>query len=125
MARKRQATIRQEDKATWVGFVDRRMDDDELAGLDNWKPKPTEAWELVDRLVSEGYRLTISYNKNTGLASCTIIDDNAKRKSGGYALASSDDDCALALKMALFKHFTILLGNWEGLLTERPKARRG
>lgn len=122
---KRKEVIRDDQKAEWKGFVDRRLTDDELAALDEWKPKPSEIWAEVDQLTQDGYRLTLTYNKRTKLSSCTIIDDNPTRKSGGYALSNADGDGALALKMAVFKHVHLLDRTWENLLSAPPRARRG
>jgi len=117
--------IKDTDKAEWKGFLDYRLTDEELNDLDNWKPKPTEIWAEVDGAIAAGYRFTLTYNAKTHLASCTIIDDNPTRPSGGYALSSSDEDGALALKMAVFKHVR-LDRTWQSLLGKpQLKAKRG
>ena len=106
---------RQDDRAEWKGFLDLRLDDETLTELDSWKPRPTEVWEEVDRAIREGYRFTLTYNSRTKMTSCTMIDDLSSRKTGGYALSSSDTDGALALKMAIFKH--VKLGRvWDELI---------
>lgn len=122
---KRKDVIRDDQKAEWKGFVDRRLSDEELAELDGWKPKPSEIWAEVDQLTQDGYRLTLTYNKRTKLSSCTIIDDDPSRKSGGYALSNADTDGACSLKMAIFKHVILLGRSWEALLAAPPRARRG
>lgn len=117
--------IRQEDKAEWVGFLDFRLTDELLGELDEWKPKPADIWAEVDAAIATGYRFTLSYNPRTHLASCTIICDDASKAWGGYALSSSDEDGALALKMAVFKH-TKLGGDWSSLLNQpQQRGRRG
>lgn len=123
---RRKPAIKDNEKAAWKGFAERRLSEDELAQLDEWRPKPSEAWGLADQLIGDGYRLTMTYNKRQKLSCCTIIDDDAGRASGGYALSSFDGDCALALKMALFKHFSLMQGDWTPLLGEKPtSSRRG
>jgi len=115
--------IKVEAKAEWIGFLDFRLTDDHLAALDAWKPKPQEIWDEVDAMLSTGYRFTLSYNKVNKLASVTVIDDDATRKTGGYALSSGDVDGALALKMAVYKHVHALDRTWEVLLNQ--PTRRG
>jgi len=115
--------IKVEAKAEWVGFLDFRLTDEHLAALDNWKPKPQEIWDEVDAMMTAGYRFTLSYNKVSKLASVTVIDDDATRKTGGYALSSGDADGALALKMAIYKHVHALDRTWEVLLNQ--PSRRG
>lgn len=115
----------QNDRAEWVGFIDRRLSDDEIAALDESKPKPSELWSAIDDILSDGYRFILSYNKRTKLSSVTLVDDNPDRKTGGYALSSSDTDGAGALKMAVFKHVVLLERDWSSLLDQPAKVRRG
>jgi len=115
----------QNDRATWKGFLDFRLTDEQLDACDDWKPKPTDVFLEVDKMLGTDFRLTLSYNKRTKLASCTIIDDDPSRKSAGYALSSSDENGAAALKLAVFKHTKILNGDWSSLLDTPPKSRRG
>lgn len=122
---RKQDPIKDNDKAEWKGFLDYRLTDDELTELDNWKPKPNDIWQEVDAAIAAGYRFTLTYNAKTHLASCTMIDDSSTRGSGGYALSSSDEDGALALKMAIFKHVR-MERTWASLLGKpQIKAKRG
>lgn len=106
----------------WQGFIDFRLSAEELYALDEWQPAVVEIWEAVDTLMQNKYRLTLSYNSDTKVASCTIMDDDPARSSAGYGLSSSDVDGAGALKAAIFKHFTVLEGSWARLL-EQPLKR--
>lgn len=123
--RKKRDPIPDNSKAEWKGFLDFRLDEDLLVELDQWKPKPAELWAEIDEMIGAGYRLTLTYNAQRHLASCTIIDDSNTRPSGGWALSSSDSDGALALKMAVFKHLK-LERTWLSLL-DKPQTfgRRG
>jgi len=124
-ARKQRDTKADVSRPEWRGFLDLRLNDDQLAQLDEWKPKPSEVWGAVDEATLDGYRFTLSYNKNTKLATCTMICDDANKKAAGYALSSADNDGASALKMAVFKHIGVLEHDWTPLLDIPPKARRG
>jgi len=123
--RKPRQAAQTNDKPAWQGFLDMRLTDAQLEELDGWKPKPQEIWDQVDEMTADGYRLTLSYNRNTKLASVTIIDDSPTRKSGGFALSNADTNGALALKMAVFKHKLLLMGDWTSLLDLPVKSRRG
>lgn len=117
--------VRQDERPEWKGFIDYRLSDEELAELDEWQPSSDDIWVMVDKMINDRRRLTLSYNSRQHLASCTIIDDDSERKTGGYALSSADTDGALALKMACFKH--LKLGeDWTDMLTDdKPHGRRG
>lgn len=122
---KKRDPIPDNSKAEWKGFLDFRLSDEELAELDNWKPKPIELWSEIDEMITAGYRLTLTYNARMHLASCTMIDDSNTRPSGGHAISSADTDGALALKMAVFKHMK-LDRTWVSLLDKpQPLGRRG
>lgn len=105
-----------EKRATWQGFIDFRLTNDQLAELDDWQPTPVEIWESVDRLLGDKYRVTLSYSAKLKTATCSIMDDDPMRKSGGWALSSADGDGASALKAAIYKHFLVLNGSWETVL---------
>lgn len=126
VAKKQEQTTQSNNgRAEWKGFLDFRLDSDQLERLDAWHPKPAEIWAMVEHTIQQGYRLTLSYNKHTKMATCTIIDDDAKSPTGGYALSSGDTDGALALKMAVFKQHVLLDNEWNGLLGSAPPQRRG
>lgn len=116
---------KQEDRAAWKGFLECRLTEEQLVGLDEWRPKPAEVFLTVDEMMADDYRLTLSYNKRTKLASCTLIDDSPSRKSGGWAISTADENGAAALKGAVYKHRIVLEGSWLSLLDTPPKSRRG
>lgn len=123
--RTRKQERQQNERAEWKGFLDRRLSDDELAALDESKPKPSELFGAIDDIMQDEYRFIVSYNRRTKLASVTLVDDNPERKTGGFALSSSDTDCAGALKMAVFKHMVLLERDWSTLMDQPAKSRRG
>jgi len=123
--RKRNPERKQSDRAEWKGFLDLRLNDEQLATLDASKPKPSELFAAIDGILSAGYRFLLSYNNRTKLVSVTLVDDDPDRKTGGYALSSADEDAAGALKMAVYKHMVLLEGDWSRLLETPAKSRRG
>ena len=113
-------------RPSWQGFLDFRLNDEQLQELDEWQPSAMEVFESVDRIMLDGYRLTLSYNAQTKLSTCTIIDDNKARPSAGFALSTSDVNSGAALKAAVYKHLLVLQGKWDELL-DKPSVggRRG
>ena len=123
--RKRNPERRTDDRAVWQGFLDLRLNDEQLVALDASKPKPSDLFASVDDIAQAGYRFMLSYNNRTKLVSVTLVDDNPDRATGGYALSSSDEDAAGALKMAIYKHMVLLEGDWSSLLDKPARSRRG
>lgn len=110
----------------WKGFLDFRLDDEQLGELDAWQINAGELFAAVDGILYAGFRLTVSYNSVTKLANCTIIDDRSSSPSAGFGLSTADTSSALALKAAVFKHSVVLHGDWA-VLMDKPSVggRRG
>jgi len=125
MAGRKTETRKDDNTPEWKGFLDRKLSDTELDELDGWKPKPSDIWDSVDALITSGFRLTLSYNSKTKLASVTLIDNREKSATAGFALSAADGDGALALKAMIFKHFVILKEDWNSISDTAPRAKRG
>lgn len=120
------------EKAKFVGFIEYRLNDDQLEALDAWQPTAMDIFADCDTLTRGGFKLALSYNPNTQLATCSLMDerlklsDGEKNPAGGYMLSTSDTSCSLALKSAMYKQFTALEMNWTPLLnTPSLGGRRG
>ena len=126
MAGKKVQDNRSLTRPSWKGFLDYRLTDEELAELDEWTPSSAEIFGAVDEATTGLYRVTLSYSPRTKLATCTLIDDDKSRKTAGYGLSTSDRDCSLALKAAVFKHVYVLERDWTRLLDKPSEGgRRG
>jgi hypothetical protein len=113
-------------RGDWKGFVEYRLTQEELTELDGWKCPPAATFELLSRLVFNGYRWTASYNPARKLACVVVTANDESLKWQGYGMSSFDTDCYEAAKMAVFKHFYILKEDWSLLLDqEKPTFGRG
>lgn len=113
------------NRPDWKGFLERPMTEEELAHADEWKPKPLEIFELVHSLVEDGYDVSLSYNHNFKASTATIKDVRESRATGGYALSAKDDTAPMALKLVLYKHYTLLNKDWSQLLDQPKRSKRG
>lgn len=110
----------------WKGFLERKLTDEELTALDNWKPKPAELFEQIHAILEDEYDISLSYSQKTKLSTCTLKDIKHGRDTAGYALSSADSDGASALKMAVYKHVACMEKKWGTLLGQPPpRGRRG
>lgn len=109
----------------WKGFLEATLDDDQVAAADAWKPKPSEVWELVHGLIEDSYDLSISYQATAKTVTVTLKDTNSSRKTAGFAISTKDANAPDALKLALWKHFNVLIRDWAPLLEQPVRPRRG
>lgn len=122
---KRKPTANTFNRPDWKGFLERPMTEEELTNADDWKPKPLEVFEFVHSVIQDGYDLSLSFNHNYGSATATLKDVREGRVTGGYALSAKDENAASALKLVLYKHFTILERDWSQLLDQPKRTKRG
>lgn len=122
---KKISTEKSQERAPWLGFLERRLTEDELADADNWTPSEADIWDAVERFIIAGIRVQLSYSTRLKLATCTLTDYRPDSSTAGYALSAQDANAALALKLAIFKHEHLLQNNWQALLTQGTQGRRG
>lgn len=120
------------DKAKFEGFVERKLTDEELEALDGWDVPAMELFSYVDQLLTGGIKVSLSYNPNTKLATCSLMDERKKLDNGepnpaaGRMLSTGDTNSALALKAAVYKHFHALEMDWSPLIAAPSQGgRRG
>lgn len=125
MGTKRKTNTTETIKPDWKGFIEYRLSEDELAALDAWQPEPHEIWEAVELMLSAGYVLKLSYNTERHEGYCTVVDQNPRGKTSGWAVGNTDTNGLLALKMAVYKHFQVFKDGWPIPNGDGPKTRRG
>jgi len=125
MAGKRK-TYQATEKAPWQGFLESPLHDDQLAECDAWKPKATELFEFVHAMMESGIEVALTYQANTKSATATLKDQRPESKTRGYALSARDENGLAALKLAVWKHQKVLMGDWSVLLpVGDKKVKRG
>jgi hypothetical protein len=113
------------ERAEWKGFIERRLSEPELEEFDNQEFQSLEVLAALDNLLSEDYRLTLSYQAASKSYTATLMDQRLSRSTAGYALSASDASGYTALCMLLYKHIKILGEDWSTLLGEGRPSRRG
>lgn len=113
------------ERPEWKGFIERRMSDAELEAFDNDQATDTDILAATVELAVSGYDIKLSYSERLKAFTCTLVDQDSSRKTAGYALSAQDATGREALRMACYKHFVILEGDWTHLLGGTPTVRRG
>lgn len=122
---KAKATTTPPARPEWKGFLERRLSETELEAFDNDKASDADIIAAATEVAVAGYDLKLSYSGKLTAFTCTLVDQDPSRKTAGYALSSQDTSAREALRMALYKHFVTLEGDWTPLLGGSPTIRRG
>lgn len=122
---KKPTANRTNERPEWKGFLERRLTDAELEAFDNEVTTDEDILAATVEITYAGYDVKLSYSERLTAYTCTLVDQDANRKTAGYALSAQDTTGREALRMALYKHFVILEQNWSSLLGGSPTVRRG
>jgi hypothetical protein len=113
------------DRPEYKGFLERPLEDNELSVCDDWTPAHAEVWEHYAAIVSSGIDISSSYSSKIKATTCTFKDMRPDSKTLGYMLSARGVDAMDSLKLMIFKHTSVLTGDWSPLLGEKPRVRRG
>lgn len=99
-------------------FVRCEMDKATKDKVKNWDPKYEQTIDGLERMVMDGYKVSIAfdrYNDCVGVF-CTIPEVTAGNH--GWCLTARGPDTLAALKVLVFKHYTILDGVWTSEVSQ-------
>jgi hypothetical protein len=100
-------------KAWEVTFVACNLDTATKQQLANWDPKFTSTIDGLDRMVSDGYKISISNDKMHDAVGVYATMPDKSHKHNGFCLSSRGPGMMAALKALVFKHFTVLQQDWQ------------
>lgn len=115
-----------EKKATWKGVLTCELTERQLDEMDEMPTPVTDILISVDRLITDGYKLSVSYSKFHSSAQASLTDENTTRTTGGWTINATGENALDALKILLWKHYKVLGEDWSILLADnKPKTKRG
>lgn len=113
-------------KPAWKGVLTLDLTAAQLEAVDASPLDAAAVLAASDRLVQEGYKLTVAWSSYHNAAQASMTDEDNDRITGGYTLSASGDDALDAWNLLLYKHYSILDQDWSRLLNaEKPRAKRG
>lgn len=77
-----------------------------------------DAWTQAQELAESGYRITVKFDDYSE-AYAAFISAPQKGVNAGLILTGRGSSCFKALKQALFKHYTIMDGDWTGFAVRK------
>lgn len=102
-------------------FVKCDLDKETKEHVKTWDPKFTATFDGLDRLLSDGYKVSFSPDKYHDCVGCFISNADVTHKHHGLILSARGPDWLAAAKVAVFKHFTILQENWGTPVDQRDQ----
>lgn len=98
---------------TWNGFVSCELTAEDKASFKVWDVDFGDAFDLMMGRVTEGYRLSISFNKRNDSYIASLTGAEGVGANEGYTLSAFGKDVATAIRVLAYKDSFILEGVWE------------
>ena len=105
----------------WVNY---KLNSTELTQFDAWNFTLEDAIVETSNLVSQGYRVSCSWDAHSSAFQVSIIAPSSGNPNSGLALSSRSTDLGDALALSLYKHAKVFQGKWVAPAAD-PKSVRG
>jgi hypothetical protein len=106
-------TKKPKTSSEWTSiFVRCDLDKDTKEQVKKMDPKYEATLDGLDQLLHDGYKVSFSPDKYHDCCGCFISHPDPAHKNHGQCLTARGPDFLGAAKVAVFKHFTILDGDW-------------
>lgn len=105
-----------------VDFVRCELDKTMKEKLKNWDVKGELTYDAIERLISDGYKLTVTGNRDNGSVGAWLTspkDPGGKRQQ---CLGARGPSLFGAMRAIVFKHSIILDGNWDASIDASGSA---
>lgn len=116
-AKGKSGPVYSQQQATWVNVS---LDADQRSAIKEWELDSDSLETTVMELLAEGYRLSLSYEKDSDSISAFLFDRRTDSKTNNWALTARAPSIFFALKVMVFKHIVVLQRDWAKYKTERP-----
>lgn len=96
-----------------VDFVRCELDKTMKEKLKNWDVKGETTYDAIERLISDGFKLTITGNRDNGSVGAWLTSPKSSDEKRQQCLGARGPSFFGALRAIVFKHSVILDGNWD------------
>lgn len=101
--------------ANTVQFIDVQLDEKGREKLKAWYASLTDQETLVDELLSEGYKITMSWDTRNQCYSAFLVPSSEKSPNWGMILTARSGNWYRAVVALYYKHKLMLKGDWRPL----------
>lgn len=99
---------------TWeTKFVSCELDKETKEVVKKWDVKFETTMDCVDKLIQDGYKISISQDKFHDCTGVFMTIADSENPNHGWCLSARGPNYLQALKVLVYKHFTILQENWD------------
>lgn len=107
----------------WTEFVDIPLTEDDFEQIGKAFPDIETTDEAIADLLSQGYRVSLSYNSNNDAFIASVTCKNEDDENHGKTFNAFAGSWVEALQCALYKHYVKARKNWGGG-SEKPVRPR-
>jgi len=93
-------------------FIQYELDEATQKACKNWEVSTSDLVDTLDRLVDDGYRVTVKWDSWSEAYSASLQQTMDDGKNPGYILVGRGSTGAKALKQVIFKHYTVMQEDW-------------
>jgi hypothetical protein len=105
---------KKDDKRPWeVEFIQVELDKSQKEMLKKWDTEGVQTISIIERLVFDGYKLSIWGDKTHDCCGATITSPRGTDDSRPKCLSGRGPDIVAALRAVAYKHHIILEGDWS------------
>lgn len=94
-------------------FVSCELTDEQKKHVKAHLPQITEALDSVDRLVRDGFKLSVRFEDRSVAYACWLTGPEKDSDCSGLVLSARGPSLVAALGVLLYKHFEILHEDWR------------
>jgi len=105
----------------WKGFKDFKLTAEQLEGFASFDVDDDDLMDVVQSVLGEGYKLTLTYNGQSDTYNCAITCNAEKHENEGYTMSAFAHTAYIAMKLLMYKHTVLLEGDWDKI----PAPQKG
>lgn len=108
-------------EATWGGYVDLSLDEDQRNRFGTWVLEQNGAWvHMLQDAMAQGLACGAKWDAENQCFICSLTGAGVSNSNERYVLTARSSDYIEAMELLLYKHVELMRGDWGDY---RPKTR--
>lgn len=94
-------------------FINHTFSEDDRRSFKAWQAEHgEEVWDMLDRLLDDGYALSVKPDAYTGAVAAYISPVTPENPNSGYILSGRARSCEMAALSVLYRHYALFEADW-------------